>query len=278
MGKKWLNAFDESQLRRLAAATVKELRVRLEPLPVGPTSHDVPQPNLSAKLSTFQRDYISRVCISGSGASSSGTGASSSGASSSGSGVSWPPSFGLIGYNTPLNLKQSVVPWQGRREPSIFDPIQRSLDLSKEQLREQVIALQRQLALKQAQLNAKQAALDVATSECCMLRVELQKLRDVRSARNKRSALRKMAIALQTDWGTLSELITSLNQLREDQKALKQKRIDIQMAHEELTEKEQAWRFRQESTAEQDALRRTLLESLQLLERLDLERRGTWSL
>ena len=57
---------------------------------------------------------------------------------------------------------------------------------------------------KTAELTDTKAAFEV-------IRTELEKLKDVRSARNKRSALRKEAIAQQKDWGTIHDLIEAVN-------------------------------------------------------------------
>ena len=60
---------------------------------------------------------------------------------------------------------------------------------------------------KTAELTDTKAAFEV-------IRTELEKLKDVRSARNKRSALRKAAIAQQADWGTLHDLIDAVNKTK----------------------------------------------------------------
>ena len=102
------------------------------------------------------------------------------------------------------------------------------------------------------------------------LKAELERLRDVRSARNKRAALRKAAIAHQADWGTMHELIDAVNRTKLGMQELKQLRIQID--EQPLEEKEQTLQFLHRSQEKQQALRGVLMEALGKLNELDQQR------
>ena len=102
------------------------------------------------------------------------------------------------------------------------------------------------------------------------LKAELERLRDVRSARNKRAALRKAAMAHQADRGTMRELIDAVNRTKLGMQELKQLRIQID--EQPLEEKEQTLQFLHRCQEKQQALRGVLMEALGKLNELDQQR------
>ena len=119
---------------------------------------------------------------------------------------------------------------------------------------------------KTAELTDTKAAFEV-------IRTELEKLKDVRSARNKRSALRKEAIAQQKDWGTIHDLIEAVNKSKLVMQELKQLRIEFQdQPLQEEAKREQTLIFLDRSQHKQDELREVLKEALRKLDELDEQR------
>ena len=121
-----------------------------------------------------------------------------------------------------------VIPASGGgRAISPFGAVRDGLSL--DQLHEELRRTREECCMLREDLSQTQQLWQEARSELQKERAANHQLVDVRSARNKRSADRKVAIAQEVSWGGLHDVTTWFNRyLAEDMKALKDIRRDLE--------------------------------------------------
>ena len=138
-----------------------------------------------------------------------------------------------------------------------------SLDEGKRLLKEELQRLRMKLAMFEQEvelLNGKLAKseleVELLKTELVVVQTELTELKGVRSARNKRGAIRKVAIAQQAEWGTLGAVVDGVNKSRDKMQELKAGKIEAS--------EEEPLQF----LGKQKELKDLLLEALKQLDKL----------